>query len=85
MITLQDFTNLEKEEQVNVIKQHGTFLFIRQDSGIDVVLYQIAGFYVEVFFEGNNKKNIRLKGFDDTAALDVYLKEINLSELEHLL
>lgn len=84
IMCLQEFLVLEKEEQVNVIKQCGTFLFIRQEAGIDVVLYQIAGFYVEVFFEGNNKKNIRIKGFDDTATLDLYLKEISLSELEHL-
>ena len=68
-----------------MIKNRGTFLFIRQEAGIDVVLYQINGFYAEVFFEGNNKKNIRIRGFDDTASLDIYLREISLSELQDLL
>jgi hypothetical protein len=84
-MTLTEFAMLKKEEQINVIKRNGTFLFVRQEAGIDIVLYQILGFYAEVFFEGDNKKNVRIRSFDDTASLDVYLKEINLSELQDLL
>lgn len=85
VMSVQEFNALPKEEQINVIKARATFLFIRQEAGIDVVLYQVQSFYAEVYFEGQHKKNIRIIGFDDTAALDVYLKEINLSELTHLL
>ena len=35
--------------------------------------------------EGDNKKNVRIRSFDDTLSLDVYLREINISELQHLL
>ena len=84
-MTLKEFANLKKEEQVHVIKQCGTFLFIRHEGSIDVVLYQIKSFYAEVFFEGEAKKNIRIKSFDDTAALDIYLREISLAEIAHLL
>jgi hypothetical protein len=38
-----------------------------------------------VYFEGHNKKNLRIKCFDDTSSLDVYLHEISLSELQYLL
>jgi len=84
-MTLKEFATLTRELQIAVIKRSGTFLFIRQEAGIDVVLYQIKSFYAEVFFEGENKKSIRIKSFDDTASLEVYLKEISLSELQHLL
>jgi hypothetical protein len=84
-MTLPEFAVLEKQEQINLIKSMGTFLFIRQEAGIDVVLYQINGFYAEVYFEAYNKKNMRIRSFDDTALLDVYLKEINISELKQLL
>jgi hypothetical protein len=84
-MTLLQFAVLEKQEQINVIKSEGTFLFIRQEAGIDIVLYQIKSFYAEVYFEAQNKKNFRIKSFDDTAALDEYLKEINISELKQLL
>jgi hypothetical protein len=82
---LVQFAALEKQEQINVIKSDGTFLFLRQEAGIDIVLYQVKGFYTEVYFESTNKKNIRIICFDDTSSLDVYLKEINISELKQLL
>lgn len=84
-MTLKEFASLTKEDQVNVIKMSGTFLFIRQEAGIDIVLYQIKSFYAEVYFEGENKKNFRIRSFDDTGMLDIYLKEISLTELQHLL
>lgn len=84
-MTWKEFSTLEKEEQIREIKNSGTFLFIRQEAGIDVVLYQIRSFYAEVFFEGMNRKKIRIRSFEDTAALDIYLQEISLSELQHLL
>jgi hypothetical protein len=84
-MTLVEFTTLEKQEQINVIRSRGTFLYIRQEAGIDVVLYQIGSFYAEVFFESCNKKNIRIRSFDDMASLDMYLREINISELQQLL
>ncbi|HZH37343.1 MAG TPA: hypothetical protein VEX65_08710 [Flavisolibacter sp.] len=83
-MNLREFVVLEKEEQVNEIKRSGSFLFIRQEGGIDVVLYQIESFYAEVYFEGESKKSFRIKSFDDTGSLDVYLRNINLSELQHL-
>ena len=84
-MTLMEFASLKKDEQIHVIKNSGTFLFIRHEGSIDVVLYQIKSFYAEVYFEGANKKNIRIKSFDDTSMLDIYLQEISLSELRDLL
>lgn len=82
---LRKFAGLKKEEQVKVIKRQGAFLFIRQEAGIDIILYQIAGFYAEVFFDSVNNNSIRIRSFEDTTSLGVYLKEINLSELQDLL
>jgi hypothetical protein len=84
-MTLTQFSRLQKEEQIAIIKKEGIFLFIRQECGIDIILYQIDGFYVEVFFEAANNHNFRIRSFDDTAALDAYLQDINLSEIRELL
>lgn len=84
-MTLSQFARLQKEEQIKTIKKEGTFLFIRQECGIDIILYQIEGFYAEVFFEASNNNTVRIRSFDDTAALDSYLKEISLSEIRELL
>lgn len=84
-MTLAKFASLGKQEQIGVIKREGSFLFIRQEAGIDVVLYQIRNFYAEVYFETHNKKKMRIISFDDTASLDIYLQDINISELQQLL
>jgi hypothetical protein len=84
-MTLRQFSKLSKEAQVNFIKKAGSFLFIRHEAGIDIMLYQIEGFYAEVFFDSVDKNSIRIRSFDDLASLDIYLKEINLSELQPLL
>lgn len=84
-MTLQQFARLQKQEQICVIKKAGSFLFLRHEAGIDVILYQIEGFYAEVYFDSVNNNSIRIRSFDDTASLDIYLKEINLSELQHIL
>lgn len=84
-MTLTQFARLKKEEQIATIKRAGSFLFIRQECGIDIILYQVEGFYVEVFFEASNSKAARIRCFDDTAALDTYLHKISLSEIRELL
>lgn len=84
-MTLMQFARMQKQEQIRVIKKTGSFLFIRHEAGIDVILYQIEGFYAEVYFDSTNNNSIRIRSFDDIASLDIYLKEINISELQHIL
>lgn len=83
-MTLAQFSRQNWLAQVATIKQEGSLLFIRQEPGLDIVLYQVAGFYAEVFFDASHQ-NTRIYCFDDTAALDVYLERINLSEIRDLL
>jgi len=84
-MTSSQFACLEREDQINIIKQTGMHLFIRQEAGIDIVLYQIDGFYAEVFFDGVTDHGARIRSFDETASLDIYLQEISLAEIEDLL
>lgn len=84
-MTLKEFSNLKKDEQIHVIKQRGTFLFIRHEACIDIVLYQVNGLYAEVFFDGEIRNNLRIHCFDDTAPLDIYLKEISLTSIYDML
>ncbi|MBB1283528.1 hypothetical protein HRH25_04005 [Flavisolibacter sp. BT320] len=84
-MTLKEFSKLKKDEQIHVIKQRGTFLFLRHEGCVDVVLYQINGFYAEVFFEGAARKNLRIHCFDNTEALDIYLNEISLASVNAIL
>jgi hypothetical protein len=84
-MTLPEFTALTKEQQIDFIKRDGAFLYVRYEEGVDIILYQIGNFYVEVFFESFNEDRICIRSFDDTASLEIYLTKINISALEQLL
>lgn len=82
-MTQQQFARLKKKEQISAIKKAGSFLCIRHEAGIDIMLYQIEGFYAEVFYDSASN-HIRIRSFADTAPLDIYLKEISIAGLYHL-
>ena len=84
-MTLLQFSTFDKEKQIATIKREGSFLYVRNEGGIDIILYQLGNFYVEVFFETTVDDKITIRGFDDTSSLDVYLKDINISALQQLL
>lgn len=82
-MTQPQFSRLKKEAQITVIKKEGSFLFYREEAGMDILLYQVNGFYAEVFFAATG--NTKINSFEDTAALEVYLGDISLAELYNLL
>jgi hypothetical protein len=84
-MTLPEFASIKKEQQIETIKRNGCFLYVRNEGNVDVVLYQLDSFYVEVFFETAPEDKVAIRSFDDTASLDVYLKKINISALQALL
>jgi len=84
-MTLPEFASIKKEQQIETIKKDGCFLYVRNEGSVDVILYQLDSFYVEVFFETALDDKVTIRSFDDTASLDVYLKEINISALQALL
>ncbi|RYF87058.1 MAG: hypothetical protein EON98_01710 [Chitinophagaceae bacterium] len=84
-MTLSQFAIQTKDQQIETIKKHGCFLYVRNEAGVDIILYQLDGFYIEVFFEAEAKEKIAIRPFDDTASLDIYLQEINISALQELL
>jgi hypothetical protein len=87
-MTLTEFNNLPQDQQVKTIKREGCFLYVRNEGGIDIILYQLRNFYAEVFFESGEagkKDRILIRSFDDMASLDIYLQKINISALKELL
>jgi hypothetical protein len=84
-MTLVAFGLLNKEQQINVIKQEGIFLYVRNEAGVDIILYQVGSFYAEVFFEAEGAEKVLIKSFEDTELLHTYLQKINISELKQLL
>jgi hypothetical protein len=50
----------------------------RSDEDYLIMLYQLDGFYIEVFFHRNLQEVTKFRAFDDTAMLEPYLENIEL-------
>ena len=84
-MTLEQFRSLPKDMQRKVVKHCGVFLFGRTGVGVNVMLYQVEGFYVEIYFNDKMSAAIRLRSFEETVHLEPYLRMVDVSELQPLL
>ena len=84
-MTFQQFQSLPKDIQRNVVKHCGVFLFGRSGVGVNVILYQVEGFYVEIYFDEKMSEARRIRCFEDTRHLEPYLRMVDVSDLQPLL
>ena len=85
LMTFSQFQALPKDIQRNVVKHCGVFLFGRTGVGVNVMLYQVEGFYAELYFDEKMSEAIRIKSFEDTKYLEPYLRKVDVSEVQLLL
>jgi hypothetical protein len=85
LMTFQQFRSLPKDIQRNVVKHYGVFLFGRSGVGVNVILYQMESFYVEIYFDEKMSEVTRIRSFEDTRHLEPYLRMVDVSELQVLL
>jgi hypothetical protein len=78
---LQLFNTLEQEQQVTVLQKRGSLLATKATNSLRIALYQIDGFYVEVYSKKKGDKVLCVNSFLDMDRLDPYLEEIDLSDI----
>jgi hypothetical protein len=71
--------NLQEKEQAEVLWEMGVHLGERFDGEHKILLYQIEGFYVEVFYHQEQNKLVRLRSFRSVDQLRSYLERIHVS------
>lgn len=81
-MTLFEFDLLDEKEKAHVIWEIGVHLATRFTVLYTIALYQIESFYIEVFFDQQEHKIIKMKSFLSTEPLTPYLKKIDLSWLK---
>ncbi|WP_162945037.1 hypothetical protein [Flavisolibacter nicotianae] len=84
-MTLHQFRSLSEDVQRRIIQQNGVFLLGRTGVGITAKLYQLNGFYVEMFWDEKMAEVVHLVSFDDPAKLENYFHLVLVSELQALL
>ena len=80
-MTLYDYKLLDEIEQAEVLWERGVHLGERTDGEHGIVLYQIEGFYVEVFYHEEHNTIKRIRSFKSVDQLRPYLDVININNL----
>lgn len=84
-MTLYKFKKLAEIEQALVTWEQGAFVAQRTEGTLKIILFQLFGFYVEVFFDQNKACFQKLRPFTSTHQLKDYLQKIDISEITDLL
>lgn len=77
-MTLYQFNQLDEMEQAEAIWEKGVHIGERTDDEHKILLYQIDGFYVEVFYHQEYNVIRRLRSFKSVDQLRPYLDQIKL-------
>lgn len=80
-MTLQQFRAASCKAQERLVKKRGVFLMERKSLGVSVLLFQLDGFYVEVFYNSASDSINFIKSFNDMDGIEAYLINVDISEL----
>ena len=78
---LYNFARLTEEKKVNLLYDQGVYVGKRKKGDTTVVLYQLEGFYAEVYYRKYRCFIDRISCFSSTTRLDPYLSEMNVEHL----
>jgi hypothetical protein len=80
-MTRQKFVSLPGAYKKSVLLRCASFIAERSNSLFRVMLYELDGFYVEIYFLRWSKKPFLYNTFRSTDRLNPYLRQIDLSSL----
>ena len=75
------FNKLSDKGKCFHIKNTGTYLATRKESGCWINLYEVNGFFTEVWFQLTDNKIVYVSSFKSLVEVEKYLEEIDISEL----
>ena len=81
-MTLYEFLALDEMEQAEAVWS-ATHIGEREDEEHKILLYQIDGFYVEVYYHKEYNVIRRMRPFASIDQLEPYLKKVDLSGLSN--
>jgi hypothetical protein len=80
-MTLWQFKLLIEEEQVRILVERGVYLDSRSTSDYHIALYQVDGFYIELYHRNEEHEVVKMIGFSSTKRLEPYLSQIDIASL----
>jgi len=76
-----EFQLLPQQKQVEILYRYGVYIGKHNYASSITLLYQVDGFYVEVFYRKYRSHIKLLHCFESTEFLDPYLKQIDVENL----
>lgn len=80
-ITLYDFSVLSTAEQIDILYANGVYIGKTLKEDMNVVLYQLDAFYVEIYYRKYRCLVQRVRCFTSTMCLNPYLENMDVAEL----
>ena len=80
-MTSSYFEQLTETRQTDVIWECGVYLDRRKEGYYNILLFQVADFYTEIFYHAHFNVIIKIVSFSDTDLLATYLEKIKLQTL----
>jgi len=82
-LSLGEFKELPAEFQFDILHKHGVYVGKRKEREQTIVLFQLHGFYVEVFYKQYRKTVDRIVTSESAEILSPYLNQIDVRDLNH--
>jgi hypothetical protein len=79
---LREFLQLTEKEQFDLIRQDGVHVGKRKIGHQTILLFQLHGFYVEVYYKEYRKVVDRIHTSDSTDILQPYLDQVHVRDLK---
>jgi hypothetical protein len=83
-MTLRQFRAFDINEQANAV-WNGTFLGTVAEAKYNIHLYNVAHFYVKVYYSNKLNEIVKIRAFKTTSLLAPYLDNVNVNALKELL
>lgn len=79
MISEEEFERLALEERYRLIQEEGDFILTKKEDGLNVHLFTIGGFYVELIQYENEDEIHFIRIVEDEVRLKSFIGEIDLN------
>ena len=79
MITLSAFNLLTNEEKFKILETKAVYLSLYRLTGtFKIALFQMNGYYIEVWLNTSNNDLFKAVAFDDYGLLDSYIEKVDI-------
>ncbi len=81
LIGLLEFKELSLNHQLDLLQKDGVYVGKRKLNQLHIILFQLNGFYVEVYYKQYRKEVNYLVSSDQTEILIPYLDQVQVRDL----